>query len=253
MIISNYKYINLYLLQVRQTIFFDIALVLHFQFMPVVIAVGIPGNILTLIVMLQRKNRHTTCCIYMAYLAISDTLILLYGAFTWFDARYQLIPKTDLSCGIANLFLGVVSNFNVMLLVALSLDRFLAIKFPLKAPVLCSVRRANISLVSIAVVAVVFTLPILFTAKSPDGRICAAHASGTLLDQIHAVVSLLLFSIVPFCFLLFMNIAILIVIRRSHITMDKYRDDTAPDPTKLETADKVKSKRKVSILLVRIC
>ncbi len=52
-------------------------------YLPVVVCVGVVGNILALLVMLQENNKRISCCVYLAALAVSDHLFLYVGAHFW--------------------------------------------------------------------------------------------------------------------------------------------------------------------------
>ena len=56
---------------------------MHKYYLPVVVVVGLFGNTLTLLVMLQEHNKRITCCVYLAALAVSDNLFLYVGAHYW--------------------------------------------------------------------------------------------------------------------------------------------------------------------------
>ena len=45
--------------------------------MPTVIPIGYIGNLLAFLVMIQKHNRGNSCCVYMAGLAFSDTVVLM--------------------------------------------------------------------------------------------------------------------------------------------------------------------------------
>ena len=48
---------------------------------PVTLGFGTVGNVLTLVVMLRPAMRSTPTCVYMAALAVTDTIVLYSGAF----------------------------------------------------------------------------------------------------------------------------------------------------------------------------
>ena len=50
---------------------------------PLVVVIGVLGNTLSFLVMIQPRNRRVSCCIYMAALAVSDTMTLYVAAHLW--------------------------------------------------------------------------------------------------------------------------------------------------------------------------
>ena len=64
---------------------FDISDALSLYFSPVVLGVGIIGNILNVIVLLNLASSHLSSCVYLAVLAIIDTIQLCISlGNTWF-------------------------------------------------------------------------------------------------------------------------------------------------------------------------
>jgi phosphotransferase system glucose/maltose/N-acetylglucosamine-specific IIC component len=68
----------------------------YFGFIPV--AFGVPGNILAMIVANRKHNRNVAPCIYMAAMAVADTIFLL--EMLWF---FTLVTPGRLY-GLTNLY-----------------------------------------------------------------------------------------------------------------------------------------------------
>ena len=62
---------------------FDFAMAVNKYWLLIMVILRFPGNILSLIIMLQKHNRHFTTCLYLAALAVSDNIILILGAHFW--------------------------------------------------------------------------------------------------------------------------------------------------------------------------
>ena len=62
---------------------FDFAMAVNKYWLIIMVILGLPGNTLSLIVMLQKHNRTFTTCLYLAALAISDNIVLILGAHFW--------------------------------------------------------------------------------------------------------------------------------------------------------------------------
>ena len=56
---------------------------IHTYYLPVVVIVGLVGNILSLSVMMQPHNRRISCCVYMGALAVIDTCLLYIAIHYW--------------------------------------------------------------------------------------------------------------------------------------------------------------------------
>ena len=56
---------------------FKIADFINFYWFPVLIPVGLVGNILSFLVMIKPNNRKMSTCIYMAAISINDNIMML--------------------------------------------------------------------------------------------------------------------------------------------------------------------------------
>ncbi|XP_064632599.1 uncharacterized protein LOC135490944 [Lineus longissimus] len=121
------------------------------------VAFGIPGNILTMLVANRKHNRKLSPCVYMSAMAATDLMFLLEVA--WY---YSVFFQGMLDHWIDKAKRGLIVTFHVYLILALgmlsglclaamSVDRLLAIRFPLAAAGLCTTKRAKITVVLITV------------------------------------------------------------------------------------------------------
>ena len=62
---------------------FEMGALIHRYWMLTVIIFGIPGSILSFIIMMNRKNRQLSICIYMAHLSVTDNILLFIAGFAW--------------------------------------------------------------------------------------------------------------------------------------------------------------------------
>ncbi|CAH1784685.1 unnamed protein product [Owenia fusiformis] len=131
----------------------------------IVAVAGVFGSILSIIV-LSREKRKNTSIIFLIAMAVSDLLYLLvFLVFEPFYIAYfftNLTNRTDPTVMafikvrqlIANQFLIIFGLISTWLVVCLTIDRFIAIRFPFLAPTLCTVKSAIIELIAICVCAI---------------------------------------------------------------------------------------------------
>ena len=62
---------------------YDFAMAVNKYWLIIMVILGLPGNTLSLLIMLQKHNRTFTTCLYLAALAISDNIVLILGAHFW--------------------------------------------------------------------------------------------------------------------------------------------------------------------------
>ncbi|KAI3385519.1 hypothetical protein SNEBB_003418 [Seison nebaliae] len=127
--------------------------------------VGTLGNGLSLAVFTQKHMRKYSTNIYLAVLTLVDTLYIYIGTwryfiFSFFD--YDIRTTSINACRIHKFLQYVCSSYSVWILVFVSLDRLLLIKFPTKAK-MWSCKRTIMSICIISFIIVcIFQSPNLF-------------------------------------------------------------------------------------------
>ena len=98
---------------------------------------GIPGNILCVIVLTRTRLKRSPASSYMVTLAISDMLSLLVGLGTrhWIRAVFGVDTTSDNDwwCKLWFYILTTLTNYTNWVLMALSVDRCIAVMAPVKA------------------------------------------------------------------------------------------------------------------------
>ncbi|XP_013415590.1 C5a anaphylatoxin chemotactic receptor 1 [Lingula anatina] len=123
---------------------------------PMLLVIGITGNVLSLLVMRGKSLRPSSASIYLRYLAIADTSTLVLGVFPVWIRALTTVDVTALhpwTCKLHVYFLYSAGDCAVWVIVAVTVDRFLSVTFPFKAKLWCTKRRALISCVVITFVA----------------------------------------------------------------------------------------------------
>ncbi|ELT87805.1 hypothetical protein CAPTEDRAFT_131203 [Capitella teleta] len=163
---------------------------LHVYFIPVIIVVGILGNLLSCVVLLGSHMRKQSSSIYLASLSIADTgflLSLIIVWLAWVDIDLMNRPGW---CQIT-VFVAYVSAFlSVWIVVSFTAERYIAVWHPFRRHVMCSAKRAKIIISSLTVFAVLLYSPSIWTStvvKRKDKYFCAPkadlrHISNALLN-----------------------------------------------------------------------
>ncbi|XP_076456351.1 thyrotropin-releasing hormone receptor-like [Babylonia areolata] len=130
---------------------------------PMVVAVGVVGNILNMVVLTRRSMTNSTNC-YLAALAAFDTLYLLFSltlSFQHYDGLDRDVlyvhwyPYGRVLCDMA-------ANVSVLLTVTFTVERYIGVCHPMRGRVLCTPQRAKILISLVAFLATACTLPELF-------------------------------------------------------------------------------------------
>ncbi|XP_076800943.1 uncharacterized protein LOC143445607 [Clavelina lepadiformis] len=112
---------------------------IFFWFFIVVSAVGITGNMLSVLILTRKKNRilSPAYSVYIIALAIADSGMLFFTGFlryavvTWmYDQRYKMSLYEVYLCRLHRFLMHTFHNASVWLLLVMTFDRFLAVRFP---------------------------------------------------------------------------------------------------------------------------
>lgn len=226
---------------------------------PIIMTVGVVGNTITIVIMTQRRMRSSTNC-YLAALAIFDMSYLIFSFLLSFkhyphihEPRYRaywtmwpfLVTLTDAS-----------SNCSVWLTVTFTVERYIAVCYPMKGKVICTESRAQKMIAIVSITCFLLTSPTAFEWKIievPDSKtnstIIKADYSELGLHPIYVsvyywVISVL-FIIVPFILLAVFNAFLIRSVHSSKVrrkTMTRRRD----------TGDSTRQESKITVMLIAV-
>lgn len=127
----------------------------------IILVAGILGNILVCIVIIRNTSMHTATNYYLFNLAVSDLVYLLFGLpfeviLFWHQYPY-LFGATF--CWMSRLIKDTCTFVSVLTIVAFSIERFLAICYPLHVYVMCGFKRAVRIIIVVWAVSIVCAMP----------------------------------------------------------------------------------------------
>lgn len=111
---------------------------------PLVCSLGFIGNSLSLLVFLMdSKYRSQSASYYLSALALSDTGYLINLFAVWLESVKELVITSDFTCPLV-MYLGQVTCFlSIYLIVAFSVERYVAVHFPLARARICTRSKAR--------------------------------------------------------------------------------------------------------------
>ena len=201
--------------QVESYATFKIASFIDKYWFPVLLPIGFLGNALSFLVMTKPNNRKMSTCIYMAAISINDNLmmcLLSYHALVVVVFKNNEYHSTE--CKIID-FLGLFtlqnSTFQVL---AMTIDKYIAIKWPHRAAKYSTPRRAKVITVGLSLCALCYNGPHLFLSRVIGGQ-CIAYSVDILITKVYSWFSFVLNAIIPFKLLIHMNYVIVKTVRNS--------------------------------------
>ncbi|GJQ83088.1 hypothetical protein Trydic_g20100 [Trypoxylus dichotomus] len=194
---------------------------LHRYYIPVMIFVGLIGNFLSCLVFLTTYLNMRSSSYYLAALAIADIAYLL--VLTMDNFNTTLLPdlyNRDGWCQAMIYISTVASSLSVWLIVAFTVERFIAIQYPLKRPMMCTVSRAKVIVIVLSTIAI-FSHTYIFWTAGIEVNACSIlpehFAAMNIINALDSIFSL----IIPFMLIVIMNV----MIARSLFTFNKDMSD----------------------------
>ena len=185
---------------------------------PVLLVLGTFGNIFSFIILARNMLKVSTYS-YLAVLAIMDVLVLYVGLLRMWIAQFtdDIQNMTNWLCKGVNYLGYVSSDSSVWLIIAVTIERFIAVCFPLKAPQMCNVRRARMVILLVIVIICLVNGHIIWTVELKYLRnnasfisLCEPSEDHTfLVKSIWPWVDAAIYSFVPFVIITLLNVLII--------------------------------------------
>ena len=163
--------------------------------------------------MIKPNNRKVSTCIYMAAISINDNVMMCLAIHRWLIGT-GVHKLKSLECNISAYLVSVTLQNASFQVLAMTVDRYIAIKWPHKAAVYNTPKRALISITVIYICVIIFNLPNTFFSKL-IGNECVGYVTGGIVAKVHAWFSLTLNALIPFSLLIYMNSVIVQQVRKS--------------------------------------
>lgn len=144
---------------------------LSIYFTPVITIAGTIGNILSVMVFLRTKLKKLSSSYYLAFLAIFDTGFLWCYFIEWLNVIGIDLYKRNGFCQLFQWLSNACSVLSVWLVVAFTIERFVAVMYPLKRQSMYTVRRARCIVCVLVVLNAISSAPLLLltsSVRAPD-------------------------------------------------------------------------------------
>ena len=198
----------------RKTDFLEchVAVFLWKMFLPVFLVFGVPGNILSVVVLSRKRMRNTTTSVYLRILAIVDTTVLLISVprqMLYYYASIKVTNLSNFSCKFYPYLTPSCIALSWCLLPVITLDRFIHVRYPIWAKEHCTRKSAVVVflVLTLTILAINFHRAAFYSIQevgvSPNSTkvsvICGPTSEwyGQFRDKIWPVIFTSLFSVTP--------------------------------------------------------
>ena len=126
----------------------------------VLITIGTVGNVVTIFILLRKKLRTSSSSVYLLALTVTDICILYFGLLRrWMVYTLDFDIRVEMGCGPHIWLLYTILGCSSWILVALTVERAVLVKFPVYAKDGFSRRSAFIVLAVLLVIMALFNMP----------------------------------------------------------------------------------------------
>ncbi|XP_068082966.1 thyrotropin-releasing hormone receptor-like [Anabrus simplex] len=188
----------------------DILDFFHLYYIPVIILIGLVGNFLSCVVFLNTHLKMRSSSYYLAALASADFGFLAALLLVWLNNNVGIeVFNREGWCQALVYVSSVCSSLSAWLIVAFTVERFIAVQYPLHRPHMCTVARAKAIVIALCVVGLLSHIYSFWTAgilRSPDGSgVCEMLGEYHEFMRIVNIVDSLVTLIVPLVLIIVMN------------------------------------------------
>ena len=205
---------NTFMEDVETFLTYKVATFIATYLFPILVPIGLIGNTLSFLVMIKPNNRQLSTFNYMAALSINDniTMVLALDAFLLTEVKVHILNKSECKF-LAYLHLLFLQNSTYQVL-AMTVDKFIAIKWPHKAAIYSSAKRTRQTTCGIFMCLLVYNIPHLFSSRLVGDQ-CLGYVDGGLFTKVYSWLSFVINGVFPFTLLIYMNLIIVRTVKGS--------------------------------------
>ncbi|XP_041374610.1 probable G-protein coupled receptor B0563.6 [Gigantopelta aegis] len=203
---------------------YRLSIQIHLYYFPFIISVGIPGNVISFVVLVFSSFRRSTTARYLAVISILDVIILCTGAVWLINKR---MPEEDVfrpgSCKAFLFVFYFTAHWDVLLLVAVTAERYIVVVFPLMADTMVSMKRTVVIICLAALLSVGLNMHHFFTAyvrvSNTTGLTYCGSSGGETTKffkyRIYPWIDSIIYFVLPFTAIFVLNISMMHITGRA--------------------------------------
>ena len=203
-----------FLIEVKTYMTYKVAKYINKYWLPILIPFGLVGNTLTFLVMMRPNNRNISTCIYMAAISMNDNAMMFIEIHAWFVSAFDIHGWYLWECKIAAYLVFSSLQCATYLILAMTVDKYIAIKWPHKAATYSTPSRAKIIILTIVTFVALYNFPQFFITMLIKGN-CYAYSAEGILTKVFSWSTFVLNGVIPFTLLIHINYVIVKTVRNS--------------------------------------
>ena len=135
---------------------------------PAVLILGLVCNSLAIATLV--RMRHERSVSFLIALSVSDTGVLFVGTMFWLSRKNIMtnLNSDDMACKLIMFLFFCFTHYSVLILVAMTTERFIAVWFPFKAKRICKAKHCIMLILAIALLVLLINAHNLFTRELVD-------------------------------------------------------------------------------------
>ncbi|KAK3098051.1 hypothetical protein FSP39_015603 [Pinctada imbricata] len=228
--------------------------ILGIYIFPIIVGLGTIGNLLSFLVFIRKSMRSSSTCFYMMVMAVADTLVLYFNALRkWlsFLNGYDAVTESEIGCKIFTFLSYFSFAWSAWLLVAMTIERFIAIHFPLKAPRIATPGKAKKVIFALFLILFAWNCHFLWTVTMDDSNQCIPGEDYKKFHDYYVPwMDAFVYSFIPFAVLITFNI---LIIRDTSIAMRNRRTLRGRNPLRdAQTDSRAQFHQRLTIILLSV-
>ena len=241
--------------EVESLLTYKVAIFIAKYWSPILVPIGLVGNILSFFIMIKPTNRKLSTCIYMAAISVNDSMMMLLVLYGWSVSYLKIHQDDPLACKIDSFLIMCALQNATYQVVAMTIDKYIAVKWPQKAATYSTPRRAKWTIVLLYVCVISYNLPDFFMTKM-IGTVCVSYAVGGVYAKIYSWLTFILNGIIPLTSLIVMNSTIVHKVKKSHKrfrnfeSVKRLENQTSVDTARENTSKSIENQLTLMLLLV---
>ena len=193
---------------------------------PILFIIGVIGNSLSFIILNRKVMRRISTYAYLAVLSNTDTVVLFVGLLRLWVAEltgHNIIDRAQWICKLINVVGSTVSDYSVWLIIAVTVERFIVVCYPLKGTTVCRRGRAYGVIAALLILLFLVNMHFFWTTRLTQVEQCglvkshceAAEGFDFLVDELWPWVDAFVYSFLPFVVIIVLNSLIILQVARS--------------------------------------